>query len=823
MPLVSDSLAHDSPASEREARPERKFDIRRAAVLGAGTMGARIAAHIANAGLPVLLLDMVPTQGERNSLAIAALNSLRNAKPAAFALGAVAGNISIGNFDDDLGRLKDCDWVIEAVAENLEIKRALLAKVAPNLHASAIFTTNTSGLPVAQIGEHLPEGVRRRWFGTHFFNPPRYMRLLELIATPATDPEALAAITMFADRQLGKTVVPANDVANFIANRLGTFALLNTFRIMQQQGLSIEEVDVLTGPVIGWPKTGTFRLADMVGLDVLGSVARNFSSGAADERPDVQLPEVIDQLIARKWLGDKTKQGFYKKERDAQGKEVRSVLDFATLTYRPSTKASFPTIEVAKNNDSLSARLRSLLAADPAKDRAANFYWRALPELWIYAANRIGEVTATIVDIDRAMAAGFNWSLGPFALWDAAGVPETVEKMRAAGMPIPAAAEKLLASGATTWYRAEGAEYFDVRTSAYQPVERDAALDPVASYKRPGGASGKGVFAGNPSISLVDIGEGIGCFEFHSKMNSLGNDIVSFLLKTLQPSSTAVRNFDGFIITNDAENFTVGANLMQLLLAIQDEEWDEIDQSIRQFQGMTQAIKFCPRPVVAAPFGLCLGGGTELSLHAALRQPHLELYAGLVEAGVGLIPGGGGCKEMLLRALTAADGVRADARGDSVEVIETLKQIFETIAMAKVSTSAMEARTLRFISESDTISMNRSRLVSDARAQALRLARAGYTAPVVKNDIAAPGDAMQATLKLGIYLMREGAYISEHDAKVATHLARVLTGGDVTPGTLLSEAMILDLEREAFLSLCGEAKTVERIQFTLKTGKPLRN
>ena len=823
MPLVSDPVAQDTSAFEQQNRPVKKFDIRRAAVLGAGTMGARIAAHIANAGLPVLLLDMVPAQGERNSLAAAALNNLRKAKPAAFAVPAIAANIRIGNFDDDLAALKECDWIIEAVAENLEIKRTLLNKVAPHLHAEAILTSNTSGLPVAQIGAQLPEGLRQRWFGTHFFNPPRYMRLLEVIATPETDPAALAAIAEFADRQLGKTVVPANDVANFIANRVGTFVMLNTFRIMEEQGLSIEEIDVLTGSVIGWPKTGTFRLTDMVGLDVLGSVARNFLNNAADERPDVRLPAVIEQLIARKWLGDKTNQGFYKKERKAGGQEDRLVLDLQTLEYRPAGKANFSSIELAKNNDSLAARLRTLLSADPAKDRAARFYWRALPELWAYAANRIGEVTATIVGIDRAMAAGFNWTLGPFALWDAAGVPGTVEKMRAAGLPIPAAVEKLLSSGGTSWYRADGTEYFDVRQGVYRPVPQDPELEPVASYKRPHRGQSKGVFAGNPGISLVDVGEGIGCFEFHSKMNALGTDIVSFLLKALTPGSEAIRNFDGFIITSDAENFTVGANLMQLLLAIQDEEWDEIELSIRQFQAMTQAIKFSPRPVVAAPFGLCLGGGTELSMHAALRQPHIELYAGLVECGVGLIPGGGGCKEMLLRALAAADRVRADARGESVEVIETLKNIFEAIAMAKVSTSAMEARSLRILDDIDAITMNRSRLVSDARAQAQRLAHAGYTAPVMKTNIPAPGDAVQATLKLGVYLMREGSYISEHDAKVATHVARVLTGGDVTPGTLLSEQMILDLEREAFLSLCGEARTVERIQFTLKTGKPLRN
>jgi 3-hydroxyacyl-CoA dehydrogenase len=817
MPLVTDSVAQETSAG-REKQPDRKFNIRRAAVLGAGTMGARIAAHIANAGLPVLLLDIVPEKGDRNQLAAQALNNLKTAKPAAFAAPSLADHVTIGNFEDDLSKLRDCDWVIEAVAENPEIKRALLGKVAAHLRPDAILTTNTSGLPVAQIGAELPEAFRKRWFGTHFFNPPRYMRLLEIIGTPETDPAALAAIAEFADRQLGKTVVPANDVPNFIANRIGTFVILNMFKIMQEQGLTVEEIDMLTGPAVGWPKTGTFRLADLVGLDVLASVARNFSRAATDERSDVKLPEFLERMIERKWLGDKTKQGFYKKDRGPDGKEIRSVLNLQTLEYESASKPSFPSVELAKGNDSVAARLKALLSGDPAKDRAAKFYWQALPDLWVYAANRIGEVTETIVDIDRALTAGFNWELGPFALWDAAGVPQTVEKMRAAGIAIPAAVEKLLASGGDSWYRSQGTFYFDVKTGGYRPVPEDPELFSVASHNRE-----NGVVAGNSGVFLVDLGDGIGCFQFHSKMNALGDDIVSFLLKQLQPGSNAVRNFDGFIITNDALNFTVGANLMQLLLAIQDEEWDEIDLSVRQFQGMTQAIKFCERPVVAAPFGMCLGGGTEVSLHAALRQPHLELYAGLVETGVGLIPAGGGCKEMLLRALAAADAVRADTRGDSVEVVETLKSIFETIAMAKVSTSAIEARSLRFLEDFDSITMNRSRLVGDAKAQALRLAHPGYVPPVMRTSIPAPGDSIHATLKLGVYLMREAEFISNHDVKVATHLARILSGGDITPGTLLSEQHLLDLEREAFLSLCGEPKTLERIAFTLKTGKPLRN
>ena len=816
--LSSEQLVQETSFPPSVENDSRSYHVWKVAVLGAGTMGSRIAAHIANAGLPVLLLDIVPESGDRNRIAAQALESLKSSKPAAFTDASFAAHIEVGNFEDDLPKLKDCDWVIEAVAENLEIKRTLLNKAVLHIRPDTILTTNTSGLPVATIAEELPFDIRRRWFGTHFFNPPRYMRLFEIIATPETDPKALAAVAEFADCKLGKTVVAANDVPNFIANRIGTFSLLNTFRIMQAQGLSLEEVDLLTGSVLGWPKTGTFRLTDMVGIDVVGSVARNFAANIIDERPDVQLPSAFGQLIERKWLGDKTKQGFYKKDRGPDGKEVRLVLDLQTFEYKPSVRASLAEIDRAKINDSLDERIRSLLSGNPEKDKAAKFYWRILPELWTYSANRIGEVAQTIVEIDRAVKAGFNWELGPFEMWDAAGVSETVAKMHAVGQTVPDAANALLRAGGSSWYRNDGMEYFDLRTGAYQPIVQNPQLTSVASFKR-----SNRIFAQNSSVSLVDLGDGIGCFEFHSKMNSLGQDIVSFLHQKLQSSSDAVRNFEGFVIASDARNFSVGANLMQLLLGIQDEEWDEIELMGRGFQAMTQAIKFSPRPVVAAPFGLCLGGGTEISMHAALRQPHVELYTGLVETGVGILPAGGGCKEMLLHAIDAAGSVRADSRGESVDIHETVKNVFETIAMAKVSTSAYEARALRFVEDTDSITMNRDRLLSDAKAQALRLVRAGYTAPVPRTDIPAPGQSVQATLKLGIFLMREGEYISEHDAKIATHVARVLTGGDVVAGTPVSEQYLLDLEREAFLSLCGEPKTLERIGYTLKTGRPLRN
>ena len=794
-----------------------RFPVRRVAVLGAGTMGSRIAAHMANAGYPTLLLDMAQP-GDPNKLARQAVEALNKAKPAALAVPEFAGRITVGNFDDDLAKLKDCEWVIEAVAENLEIKHALLAKVAPHLSANAILTTNTSGLPVGEIAKALPADLRRRFFGTHFFNPPRYMQLVETIATPESDEAAVAAIARFAEVQLGKSVVPANDRPNFIANRIGAFAMLNTIRVMQEQGLTIEEVDALTGKPLGWPRTGTFRLADMVGLDVLGSVVRNFAANAKDERADLQLPAFLEQMLERKWFGDKTGQGFYKKQKGGDGDD-RLVLDVATLEYRPAQRAKLPALDLVKNIESLPERIRALLGGNPDKDKAAAFYWAILPDLWLYAAHRIGEISWSIADIDRAMRTGFNWQLGPFEMWDAAGVAETAEKMRAQRRTLAPELEKLLAAGGESWYRRDGAEYFDAQTGSYVPVEAPAAVLTLTRAKR-----FAGVVAENPGASLIDVGDGIGCIEFHTKMNALGGDIVNFVRQTLGAGSDAVRNFRGFVITNDAANFSAGANLVQLLLAAQDEEWDEIDLYIRGFQEMTQAIKFCPSPVVVAPFGLALGGGAEVTLHGAARQPHLELYMGLVETGVGLIPAGGGCKEMTLRAIELAVGAApAASRSDSVELHHAMRTIFENIALAKVSTSAYEARELRMLRPSDWITMNRERVLHDAKERTIALAEAGYGPPLPLKDIPAPGESVLAALRMGIYMLRQGEYASDHDVTVATHLAEVLCAGKITPGTPVSEQYLLDLEREHFLSLCGERKTQERIGHTLKTGKPLRN
>ena len=800
--------------------------INKVAVLGAGTMGARIAAHFANAGLPCVLLDIVTPdaaqsqdKAARRKIVSAGLDAAVKSKPAAFFEKGLEKLITIGTFDDDLKLIADADWIIEAVAENLEIKRGLLKKVEAVRKPGSIITTNTSGLPVASIAQGFSDDFRRHWFGTHFFNPPRYMRLLEIIPTPETDPAAIETVAHFCDVRMGKGIVTAKDTPNFIANRIGTFAGLNVFRVMQAMDLTIEEVDALTSSG-GWTKAATFRTIDLVGLDVLASVVTNFSKNVQDERSDLKLPDFFKQMLERKLLGDKVKKGFYQKIKSAQGEE-RMAIDWKTLEYHPAQKPKFPSLEMAKNIEDMGERLRTTLAGDP-RDKATQFIWTTLSELWNYSANRIPEIADTVVEIDQAMRMGFNWEVGPFEVWDLAGVEQTVARMKKEGKPAAANVEKLLAAGGKSWYKDDplspsGRAYFDLRTGQYKPVSAAQGVWSVATAKK-----SNGVVKKNTGASLIDLGDGVGCIEFHTKMNALGGDIVQMVTQSLKSGGIGDQ-FEAFVITGDSANFSVGANLMMLMLAVQEEEWDEVDLAIKQFQGMTQAIKFCTRPVVTASYGMTLGGGCEINLHSAARQPHSELYMGLVETGVGLLPGGGGCKEMLLRALDNAKAVRPDGRGESVEVMEGLKRIFETIAMAKVSTSAYEARAMGFLSDGDLITMNRERILADAKERALELARAGYKSPVPRSDIPAPGENVLATLRLGIHLMRQAEYISDHDVKVATKVAEVICGGNVTPGTPVSEQYILDLEREGFKSLCGERKTQERIQFTLKTGKPLRN
>src|ERR1700678_3310450 len=763
--------------------------INHAAVLGAGTMGVRIAAHLANAGIPVVLLDLAGDAGKGSAvIAEAALQSLSRAKPAAFCDPSSIRLIQPGTFDHDLSLLSKCDWVIEAVTENLAIKQEILAKITHFLKPRVILTTNASALPIASIATALPPELRRSWFGTHFFNPPRYMRLLEVISTPESDPAAIAAIADFADRRLGKTVVYARDTPNFIANRIGVYVMTQAIELMQEQGLTVEEVDVLTGSALGWPRTGIFRLSDMVGLDILAHVVSNFAQSHAGEA--LQLPPFVKTMLERRWLGDKTGQGFYKKEKDAEGNEVRLALDWQTVAYRPATRPKFPSLELAKNAESLPERLRLLMAGDVRKDKAAAFQKELLSRLFAYAASCLPEIAAEPASIDRAMRTGFNWELGPFGMWDAVGVPATVARMREAGDPAIPNAEALLRSGASTWYREEpaGKQVFDPKRGEYVSILQPPGIATVADFRK-----SHGIIKGNSGASLVDLGEGIAAIQLHSKKDA------------------------------------VGADLLQVLLFIQEGEWEDLDFAVRAFQRMTAAIRFCPRPVVVAPFGLCLGGGAEIALHAACRQPHAELYMGLVETGVGVVPGGGGTKEMVLRAVDSAAAILSAAGRDaaarlagSTEYFDALKRNFELIGMAKVSTSAAEARLLGYLSPSDRITAHRDRLVHDARQAAITLAGAGY-APPAPREVPAAGESALATLKLGVHLMRQADYISDHDQKVANHVAHILCGGAIPAGTVVGEQYFLDLERQAFLSLCGERKPQERIAFTLKTGKPLRN
>jgi 3-hydroxyacyl-CoA dehydrogenase len=808
--------------------------INKVAVLGAGTMGARIAAHFANAGVPSYLFDIVPPDADgpaRNKIAAAGLDAAKKSKPAAFMEPSLARLVTVGNFEDDLKKLADVDWIIEAVVENLDLKRALLRKVEAIRKPGTIVTTNTSGLPVGKIAEGFSDDFRWAWFGTHFFNPPRYMRLLEIIPTPEADRAAIDAIAHFCDVRLGKGVVIAKDTPNFIGNRIGTFSVLNVIRLMQEMGLTIEEVDALTGQAVGWPKSATFRTIDLVGLDILGHVVGNMTTNVHDERSDLRLPEFFGQMLQKKWLGDKTKGGFYKKAKSTDGKEdERLALDWKMLEYHPRQKPKFPALDMAKSIEDTGTRLRTLLGLDgsgPQKgDKAGAFLWSALTDLWTYSANRVPEISNSVVEIDRAMRLGFNWELGPFELWDAAGVEATVARMKKEGKPVAANVERLLAKGQKSWYIDDphspaGRKYWELGTESWEAVHVPAGVWSTTVAKK-----SNGVVKKNSGASLIDLGDGVACIEFHSKMNSLGADIISLIIQTLKPGGPGDA-FDAFVIANDATNFSVGANLMLLLMSVQEEEWDDVDLAIRQFQGMTQAIKFSPKPVVSAPFGLCLGGGTEISLHAAARQPHAELYTGLVEVGVGLLPGGGGCKEMLLRAVESASASRGKVSGEalagSVEMMEAMKKAFEAIATAKVATSAHEARGLGFLSDSDRITMNRERVLSDAKARALELVRAGYEPPIPRTDIPAPGESLLAALKMGVHLMRQGDFITDYEVKLGGKIAEVLCGGNVTPGTPVSEQYILDLEREGFKSLCGEKKTQERIQFTLKTGKTLRN
>jgi 3-hydroxyacyl-CoA dehydrogenase len=801
--------------------------VKKAAVLGAGTMGAQIAAHLANAGIPTLLLDIPPKDApsgsseaetrplgkaqDQNAIARAGYEGAKKAKPAAFFTPDRASLVSIGNFDDDLSKLKDCDLIIEAVVENLEIKRGLYEKVEQHRKAGSIVASNTSGIPLKLLADGRSEDFKAHFLGMHFFNPPRYMHLVEVIPTEWTKGEVACSMSGFLDERLGKGVVVAKDRPNFIANRIGTYGALVTMRTMIDDGYSIEEVDKITGPAAGRPKTATFRTFDLVGLDVFAHVVKNLHENLPDdpEREMFVMPEFVTKMIGRGLLGNKTKAGFYQRKQGEGGKREIWTLDTATLDYRAAQKVKLPSLDVAKNIEDTRERLKTVVWS---KDRVGAFLWKTISRTLSYTAERIPEIADTVVEVDRAMRWGFNWELGPFEVWVAIGVEKSIAKLKEEGHAVPANVQAMLDSGAKTFYKQENGQsfYFDFAAKEYRPLADPPGTIILKSLK-----DRTGVIKKNSGASMIDLGDGVAGLEFHSKMNSIGGDTLEMLRFAIAETE---KNFVGLVVGNQGVNFSVGANLMLMLMEAQDENWEELDMIGRYFQSSVMSLRYSAKPVVVAPFQMVFGGGCEMVLHADRVRASAETYIGLVEVGVGIIPAGCGTKEMLVRSM---DSIPADMK--DADPFPFVKRAFETIALAKVATSAEEARDIGFLREEDSISMNADRLIADAKKQVLALAAAGYVQPQQRTDILALGAPGLATLKLGVHLMKRAGYISDHDALIGEKLARILTGGDLNHATHVSEQYLLDLEREAFLSLIGTRKTQERIGHMLKTGKPLRN
>ncbi|WP_400192401.1 3-hydroxyacyl-CoA dehydrogenase NAD-binding domain-containing protein [Hymenobacter sp. B81] len=798
--------------------------IKKVAVLGSGVMGSRIAAHFANVGVQVLLLDIAPkelTPDEekkglkldspqvRNRIVNSSLDAAVKANPSPLYRKQDAARIKTGNFDDNLKDIAGCDWIIEVVVERLDIKKSLFERVEQYRKPGTLITSNTSGIPIHLMTEGRSEDFKKHFCGTHFFNPPRYLKLLEIIPTPDTDQSVVDFLMHYGDLYLGKTTVLAKDTPAFIANRVGVFAIMDVLQIMQQLGLTVEEVDKLTGPVIGHAKSATFRTSDVVGLDTLMNVANGLAQNLPhDEAKDAfQLPGFLKQMGENKWLGDKTGQGFYKKVKGAGGRSEIQALDLNTLEYKPGQKVKFATLEATKPIEKLADRFKVLVAG---KDKAAEFYRKSFGSLFAYVSNRIPEITDALYKIDDALRAGFGWEMGPFETWDALGVQKGVELAQAEGKQIAPWVTEMLAAGHTAFYKVseQGVkQFYDVESKSYQPipgVENFIILDNLR-------ASGK-VLWKNAGASVLDLGDGILNVEFHSKMNTLGSDVIQGLLKGVD---LAEQGYRGLVVGNDAANFSAGANLGLVYMYALDQEYDEINMMIRQFQNAMMRMRYSSIPVIGVPHGLALGGGCELNLHADKVVAAAETYMGLVEFGVGLIPAGGGTKEMVLR--TAAKYEEGEPE------YNLLRNTFMTISMAKVSTSAQEAFDLGFLRRGDEVVVNGNRAIAAAKAAAIELSEAGYTQPTQKTNIKVHGRGALGMFMTGVHAMRSGNYISDHDLKIANKLAYVMCGGDLSAATEVSEQYLLDLEREAFLSLTGERKTLERIQSILTTGKPLRN
>ena len=798
--------------------------IRKVAVLGSGVMGSRIACHFAGIGLPVLMLDRVPSELEdaeklkkltldspafKNRIVNDALTSAVKSNPSPLYSAEVVNRIQTGNFTDNMKDIMSCDWIIEVVVERLDIKTAIFSEVEKYRKPGTLITSNTSGIPIHLMNEGRTADFKKHFCGTHFFNPPRYLRLLEIIPTAETDPEVIQFLLEYGDLYLGKTTVLCKDSPAFIANRVGVFSLLSIFKLMDKQELNIEQIETLTGPVFGRPKSATFRTADVVGLDTLVKVARGvFENCPADEaRETFQIPAWLDKMITNNWLGDKTGQGFFSKRKSATGDREIFILDLKTFEYKPRERSAFQTLEAAKSVDNLQERLKILFQG---KDKAGDFYRQFLYELFSYVSHRIPEISEELFRIDDAMHAGFGWEIGPFETWDLFGVEETVKKMETAGYKVAAWVKEMLASGIHSFYKVEKGEKL-VYSPAHRKYVSAVTGDPKAFIVMRN-FENQTIWK-NSAARLYHLGDDVLGLEWYTKLGTIGGEVLEGVQRSI---GIAEEKYKGLVIANEAANFSAGANVGMIFMLAVDQEFEELDMAVRLFQNTMMRVRYSAIPVVVAPQGLTLGGACELSLHADKVIPAAESYIGLVELGVGLIPGGGGSKEFALRA-------GDELHTDEPETI-TLKNRFLTIATAKVSSSALEAFKLGILKkERDFISINPDRRIGDAKTAVLEMFQDGYTAPMLRTDIKVLGRSALGALYAGIHSMWRGNYATDHDVVVARKLAYVMCGGDLSEPALVSEQYLLDLERQAFLSLCGEKKTLERLQSVIKSGKPVRN
>ncbi len=787
--------------------------IKKVAVLGSGVMGSRIACHFANIGVEVLLLDIVPKdapEGDkkaRNKIVNDALDFALKSNPSPIYRKSFAKRITTGNFDDNLKDIATCDWTIEVVVERLDIKQQVFEKVEKYRKPGTLITSNTSGIPIHLMAEGRSEDFKKHFCGTHFFNPPRYLRLLEIIPTVDTAKEVTDFLMLYGEQFLGKTTVLAKDTPAFIGNRVGVYSMMHVLHLVEEMGMTVEEVDKLTGPVIGRPKSATFRTSDVVGLDTLVLVANGLTTNVPldEEKATFQTPGFITKMLENKWLGSKTNQGFFKKDK-VDGKTVFLALDLKTLEYKPSQKVKFASLEAAKNIDDLRTRIKTLVAS---KDKAGDFYRNTFYALFAYASNRIPEITDDFYKIDDAVKAGFGWELGGFETWDALGVANTVKDMEAAGRKPAQWVYDMLAAGFTTFYKVEDGKklYYDIASKSYKVIpgtESFILLDNIRATN---------TIWKNSGTTITDLGDGILNLEFHTKMNAIGGEVLEGINKAID---LAEKEYKGLVISNEGANFSAGANVAMIFMLAVEQEYDELDMAVRMFQNTMMRIRYSSIPVVLAPHNMALGGGCEMCLHSDKVVAHAELYMGLVEFGVGLIPGGGGTKEFALRL--------SDELQEGDIELNNFRDRFLTVGQAKVSTSAYEAFDYGYLRKGrDIVVVSRNRVLSEAKEQCLVMADEGYTPPVKRTDIRVLGKQSLGLGYIGANSMFSGNYISEHDVKISQKLAYVMSGGDLSQPSLVSEQYLLDLEREAFLQLCAEKKTLERLQSIITGGKVLRN